>query len=65
MSREDFIRKISSRKFWALLAGLVTSGLVLYNVPDGQIAQIVATIGAFGTVIAYIFGEAMVDSSNK
>lgn len=57
----DWKRKLASRKFWALLAGLVTSGLVLMNVPDNEIAEVVAVIGAFGSVVGYMLAEAYVD----
>ena len=57
----DWKRKLSSRKFWALLAGLTTSGLVLFNVSDNTIAQVAAVIGAFGSVAVYMLAEAYVD----
>lgn len=61
MSQINWKKKLSSRKFWALLAGLATSGLVLCNVPENTIAQVAAVIGAFGSVAVYIFAEAYVD----
>lgn len=57
----DWKRKLSSRKFWALLAGLATSGMVLMNVSDNTAAQVAAVIGAFGSVAVYILAEAYVD----
>lgn len=57
----DWARKLSSRKFWALVAGLATSALVLANVPENTIAQVAAVIGAFGSVACYILAEAYVD----
>lgn len=61
MSQIDWKKKLSSRKFWALLAGLATSGMVLMNVSDNTAAQVAAVIGAFGSVAVYIFAEAYVD----
>lgn len=46
----EWKRKLASRKFWTLLAGLAMSGLVLMNVPDNRIAEVVAMIGAFGSL---------------
>lgn len=57
----DWARKLSSRKFWALLAGLATSALVLVNIPENEIAEVVAVIGAFGSVVGYMLAEAYVD----
>jgi hypothetical protein len=65
MNKEDLIRKLASRKFFALLAGLVTSTLVIYNFDNNQIAQIVGIIGGFGTLIGYIFGQSYVDGKGK
>lgn len=59
----DWKRKLSSRKFWALLGALVVAVLVAFNVPGGSVEQISAIIGAFGTVIAYILGESSVDAA--
>lgn len=57
----DWKRKLSSRKFWALLVGLATSALVLAKIPENTIAQVVAVIGAFGSVVGYMLAEAYVD----
>ena len=57
----NWARKLSSRKFWALAAGLATSVLVLAKVPENTIAQVAAVIGAFGSVVAYMLAEAYVD----
>ncbi len=57
----NWAKKLSSRKFWALAAGLATSGLVLAKVPENTIAQVAAVIGAFGSVACYILAEAYID----
>jgi hypothetical protein len=57
----DWKRKLSSRKFWALVAGLATSVLVLAKVPENTIVQVAAVIGAFGAVVTYMLAEAYVD----
>lgn len=57
----DWKRKLASRKFWALLAGLATSGLVLAKIPENTITQVAAVIGAFGSVACYMLAEAYVD----
>jgi len=59
----DWKAKLSSRKFWALLAGLVSSLLVAFNVSEGSIAQVTAIITAFGSVAVYIFAESSVDKA--
>jgi hypothetical protein len=64
MTWEKLIQKISSRKFWALVAGFVGSLLVAFSVGENQIAQVTAIITSFGTVAVYIFAEASVDKAN-
>ena len=57
----DWKRKLSSRKFWALIAGFISSILIVFNISENEIAQIVGMISAFGTIAVYIFAEAGVD----
>ena len=56
-------QKLSSRKFWSMIIGVVTALLVLFNVPDLTIEKIIALISAEGVLIAYIFAEGDVDSN--
>ncbi len=63
MSREDIIRKLTSRKFWTALVAFITALLVAFNVPDASVSQVSAIIMAFGSLIAYIFAEGWVDST--
>ena len=55
-------QKLSSRKFWAMLAGFITGILLLLNIADAQIEKISAIIGTFGSIIVYILGETYIDS---
>lgn len=64
MTKEDIIRKLTSRKFWVALCSFITALLVAFNVPDASIAQVTSIIMAFGSLIAYIFVEGWTDSSS-
>lgn len=57
----DWKQKLSSRKFWAMIAAIVTSILTLVNVGDDTVTKVAAVVTAFGAAIAYIFAEASVD----
>lgn len=61
----DWKRKLSSRKFWALLAAFFNTALVMFGVPDNQVAQCISAMMAGACVIAYILGESWVDSSRE
>ena len=65
MNKAEIFRKLSSRKFWALLAGFIGSMLVVFNVGDNDIAQVTAVITAFGSVAVYMLAEASVDKARS
>lgn len=53
--------KLSSRKFWALIAGVATSAMILVNASESEITKVTALITSVGTVVGYMFSEAYVD----
>lgn len=63
MTKEDLIRKLTSRKFATALIGFITSILIACNMPENQIAQVVAIIGSFLTLISYILAEGQIDAA--
>lgn len=65
MTKQDIIRKLTSRKFWAAVVGFITPLLLAFGVADTEVSQIVAIIMAGADVVAYIIAEGLVDSSNK
>ena len=56
-------QKFSSRKFWALLAALVLSILMFFNIGDNEAGKVSAVIGAFGSICVYTLAEANVDKA--
>lgn len=65
MTKEDLIRKITSRKFWVAVVAFVTALLVAFNVPEASISQVAAILMAFGSLLAYIFAEGWVDATRE
>ncbi len=64
MSREDIIRKLTSRKFWLAVAAFVTDLIVAFK-GDAELAETLSGIIMAGaTVIAYIVGEGLIDAGN-
>lgn len=64
MSKQDFFRKLTSRKLWLAVA-LFVSG-VLTAVGKKETAETVAgLIMQAAAVIGYIVGEGLVDAANK
>lgn len=59
----DWKKKLSSRKFWALLAALAVAILTGIVKPE-VVTQVVSVITAVGACVAYIMAEAKVDAAN-
>lgn len=60
----DWKQKLTSRKFWAAVAGFVTGLIVYAQNPTGSPEAIGGLIMSAGSIISYIFGEGWADASN-
>lgn len=61
----DWKRKLTSRKLWLAVAGLV-AGLIMAFKGDSATAEVVSgVIMSIASVVGYIVGEGLVDASNK
>lgn len=56
-------QKLTSRKFWAAVIGVVVALAAVFGIPDITTEQIVAVITAVSVLIAYILGEGLVDAA--
>lgn len=65
MNKEDWIRKITSRKFWLALAGLVTGIVGFLKNPTTDAEVITSLIMALGSVVAYVIAEGLVDAARE
>lgn len=61
-TKDKIIRKLTSRKFWAALGAVALAVMAIFGVDDLTTQQVIALIGAIGTLIAYIVGEGIVDA---
>ena len=64
MTKEDMIRKLTSRKFWLAVAAFITELIIAFKGDAGMAETISGMIMAGATVIAYILGEGLVDAEN-
>lgn len=60
----DWVRKLTSRKFWMALIGFISALLIAFNVDKGSVEQITSIIMSGATLIAYILAEGFVDAKN-
>lgn len=63
MTKEDWLRKLCSRKFWAAIAGFVAGLVAFFRSPSGTPEAITSLIMSFGSVVAYIVGEGIADAA--
>ena len=60
----DWKRTLTSRKFWAAVAGFVSMLMIYFGRDAGTAEQTAALIMAGTSLIAYIIGEGLADSGN-
>lgn len=65
MTKQDIIRKLTSRKFWVAIVGFITPLLLAFGVAETDVSQVTAIIMAGADVVAYIVAEGMVDANNN
>lgn len=65
MSKEDWIRKLTSRKFWVAVAAFVSGLLIAFKIDAETVETISGLIMSGAAAIAYIIGEGLVDAGNK
>ncbi len=58
-----FLSKLSSRKFWAAAAGLITGIALVFGVDEGVINTIAGAVVAASSVVSYIVTEGRIDRS--
>ena len=65
MQKIDWIRKLTSRKFWLSVASFVAMLIVALGGGENTAQQITALIMAGATVIGYVLGEGLADAGKK
>nr|DAL72954.1 MAG TPA: holin [Caudoviricetes sp.] len=65
MRKIDWVRKLTSRKLWTSVASFVSMMILATGGTDNTATQVTAIIMAGASVVAYIIGEGLTDSSNK
>lgn len=61
--KKNIVRKLTSRKLWMSLAAFVMNLLVFFGYTENTATQVAALIMAGATVIGYVIGEGLADSS--
>ena len=62
MTKIDWKRKLSSRKLWAAVAGIVTGLAMVFGLDEGTISSVAGAVVSVASVVAYILTEGKVDA---
>ena len=60
----DWKRKLTSRKFWMAVIGMISGLLLAFKFDAETVDTISGVIMSAASVIAYIIGEGMADAAN-
>ena len=63
MNKIDWKRKLSSRKLWAAVAGIVTGLAMVFGLDEGTMSNVAGAVVSVASVVAYIITEGKVDEA--
>ena len=64
MSKIDWKRKLSSRKLWAAIAGVVTGLAMVFKLDESTISSVAGAVVSVASVVSYIITEGKVDAES-
>lgn len=63
MSKQEIIRKLTSRKLWIAVSEFVSMLMIYFGAAEGSATQVAALIMAGAGAIAYVVAEGLTDAS--
>ncbi len=60
---QNFLKKLTSRKFLAALAGVATGLAMVFGVDETTISTVAGAVTMVASVVSYIMSEGMVDAA--
>ena len=63
MNQIDWKRKLSSRKLWAAMAGIVTGLAMVFGLDESTISSVAGAVVSVASVVSYIITEGKVDAA--
>ena len=64
MNPIDWKRKLSSRKLWAAIAGVVTGLAMVFKLDESTISSVAGAVVSMASVVSYIITEGKVDAES-
>lgn len=65
MSKINWKQKLSSRKFWGAVTGVVISCFVAFGADEETITKVTGIISSVGILAIYILAEAHIDANRE
>jgi hypothetical protein len=65
MSKQDIMRKLTSRKLWVAVSEFISMLIIALGYAENTATQVAALIMAGAGAIAYIVGEGLADSAGQ
>lgn len=63
MNQIDWKRKLSFRKLWAAIAGIVTGLAMVFGLDESIISSVAGAVVSVASVVSYIITEGKVDAA--
>ena len=63
MTTIDWKRKLSSRKLWAAVAGVITGLAMIFGLDENTISTVAGAVVSAASVVAYVMAEGSVDTA--
>ena len=60
----NILRKLTSRKLWVTIVGIVVGIAAAFGITENEYAQIVGLIGAIAAAVNYVHAEGIVDKAS-
>ncbi|MBQ2241502.1 MAG: hypothetical protein II319_05120 [Clostridia bacterium] len=64
MMKIDWVRKLTSRKFWAAIAAFVAGLIAAFGGGEEVVVTVTGIIMSGAAMVAYIIGEGLTDAAN-
>lgn len=64
MGKIDWKRKLSSRKLWAAIAGVITGLAMVFKLDESTISSVAGAVVSMASVVSYIITEGKVDAES-
>jgi hypothetical protein len=64
MTKSDIIRKLTSRKLWVALAGLISGLILAFGGAESMAETVSGVLLQLASVVGYLLAEGLTDAAN-